>query len=59
MACIEEIAYRSGYIDKEQLLRLARPLAKSAYGRYLMGLAEDEGSPGEMRDKANQPHILA
>ncbi len=59
VACIEEIAYRSGYIDKEQLLRLARPLAKSAYGRYLMGLAEDEGSPGEMRDKANQPHILA
>ncbi len=59
VACIEEIAYRSGYIDKEQLLRLARPLAKSAYGRYLMGLAEDEGSPGEMRDKANHPHILA
>ena len=59
VACIEEIAYRSGYIDKEQLLRLSRPLAKSAYGRYLMGLAEDEGSPGEMRDKANHPHILA
>lgn len=38
IACIEEIAYRQGYIDGEQLYRLAKPLSKSSYGRYLMDL---------------------
>lgn len=38
VACIEEIAYRNGYIDKEQLLHLAQPLAKSTYGKYLLNL---------------------
>jgi glucose-1-phosphate thymidylyltransferase len=40
IACIEEIAYRMGYIDREQLLRLAQPLIKTAYGRYIEALAK-------------------
>lgn len=38
ISCIEEIAYRMGYISKEQLIDLAKPLVKSGYGRYLLGL---------------------
>ena len=36
VACIEEIAYRMGYIDAEQVLRLAHPLEKNNYGQYLV-----------------------
>jgi glucose-1-phosphate thymidylyltransferase len=39
IACPEEIAYRSGWIDGEQLARLAAPLAKNSYGQYLHALA--------------------
>lgn len=39
ISCIEEIAYRRGFIDKEQLLKLAEPLLKTAYGRYLVEIA--------------------
>ena len=35
IACIEEIAYRMGHIDAEQVLRLAQPLMKNDYGHYL------------------------
>jgi glucose-1-phosphate thymidylyltransferase len=38
IGCIEEIAYRMGFINKEQLHQLAKPLLKSGYGTYLMGL---------------------
>ena len=38
VACIEEIAYRNGYIDADQLNSLAQPLAKSTYGKYLLNL---------------------
>ena len=38
IACVEEIAHRMGYIDAEQLLRLADPLKKSGYGEYLLSL---------------------
>ncbi len=41
VACPEEIAFRMGYIDKEQLINLARPLLKSGYGEYLMNILED------------------
>ncbi len=41
VACIEEIAYRLGYIDKEQLMRLAEPLKKNGYGQYLIGLVNN------------------
>lgn len=44
IACPEEIAYRMGYIDADQLLALAQPLAKSGYGRYLESLLLDEGN---------------
>ena len=38
VSCIEEIAYRMGYIDKNQLLNLAIPLMKSDYGKYISRL---------------------
>ena len=42
IACLEEIAYRKGYIDKEQLLDLAKPLMKTEYGRYLVKIADED-----------------
>ncbi|MBC7500662.1 MAG: glucose-1-phosphate thymidylyltransferase RfbA [Herminiimonas sp.] len=42
VACPEEIAYRKGYIDAAQLARLAQPLNKNAYGRYLLQILEDK-----------------
>lgn len=41
IACIEEIAWRKGFISKEQLHKLAQPLLKSGYGQYIMNLLED------------------
>ena len=41
VACLEEIAYEMGYIDKEQLLRLAEPLKKTGYGQYLIKRAHE------------------
>ncbi|NLT95887.1 MAG: glucose-1-phosphate thymidylyltransferase RfbA [Clostridia bacterium] len=41
IACIEEIAYRKGYINEEQLLKLAQPLEKTNYGQYLIGLVKE------------------
>ncbi len=43
VACPEEIAWRMGWIDSDQLTRLARPLEKSGYGQYLLGLQEESG----------------
>ncbi|KRE26034.1 glucose-1-phosphate thymidylyltransferase RfbA [Agromyces sp. Soil535] len=40
IGCIEEVAWRAGWIDDDQLGRLAEPLRKSGYGRYLAGLLE-------------------
>jgi len=40
ISCIEEIAYKKGYISKEQLIRLAQPLTKTEYGQYLLDIAE-------------------
>jgi glucose-1-phosphate thymidylyltransferase len=42
IACPEEIAYRMGYIDAEQLARLAAPLAKNNYGQYLLRLLTEQ-----------------
>ena len=39
ISCIEEIAYRRGFIDRDQLINLAQPLLKTAYGQYLMDIA--------------------
>ena len=40
IGCIEEIAYRNGFISKEELLKLAGELAKSGYGEYLKKISE-------------------
>jgi glucose-1-phosphate thymidylyltransferase len=42
IGCIEEVAWREGFINDEQLLRLAEPLKKSGYGKYLTRLLEDK-----------------
>lgn len=42
ISCIEEIAYRKGFINKEQLCVLAEPIRKSGYGEYLFRLVEDQ-----------------
>jgi|TARA_B110000285_G_C15132133_1_gene624360 glucose-1-phosphate thymidylyltransferase len=44
ISCIEEIAYRMGYINREQLVALAEPLKKSGYGEYLLRLLKQEKS---------------
>lgn len=41
VACIEEIAYRNKWIDKNQLLKLAKPLMKTEYGQYLVDTSEE------------------
>jgi len=41
VACIEEIAFEKGYINKAQLLKLAQPMAKNQYGQYLIKCAEE------------------
>lgn len=54
VSCPEEIAYRMGYISAEQLEALAQPLAKSEYGRYLLGLVDRDVHSG-MRPAGSPP----
>ncbi|MBA7712233.1 Glucose-1-phosphate thymidylyltransferase 1 [subsurface metagenome] len=42
ISCLEEIAFKRGYIDKKQLLKLAKPLEKNQYGQYLIKLANNQ-----------------
>ena len=42
VSCIEEIAYKKGFIDKAQLIKLAEPLSKNQYGQYLIRIATDQ-----------------
>ena len=42
IACIEEVAYRMGYINKAQVYRLAQPLKKNDYGQYLLRLIDEK-----------------
>ena len=42
VSCIEEIAYRKKYITKEQLIKLAQPMLKTDYGKYLLRVAEEK-----------------
>ena len=42
VACIEEIAYRQGWISKEQFIELAQPMIKTEYGQYMMEIANDD-----------------
>ena len=44
VACLEEIAYRQGWIDAAQLLRLAEPLKKNGYGQYLLRVLQESRS---------------
>lgn len=45
VSCIEEIAYKKGFISKEQLIELAQPLSKNQYGEYLLSLADKQIFP--------------
>ena len=45
IACIEEIAYRLGYIDGEDVKRLALDMTKNDYGKYLMTIIDEERDP--------------
>lgn len=42
IACLEEVAYRMGYIDKKQVYKLAQPLKKNDYGQYLLRMIEED-----------------
>lgn len=42
VACLEEIAYKNGWISKDELIRNAQPMAKNDYGKYLLFLAENK-----------------
>ena len=42
VACLEEIAYKQGWIDKDQLVKLAEPMLKNGYGQYLINLTEGD-----------------
>ena len=42
IACLEEIAYRNGWINKEKILEIAKPLSKNGYGQYLYDLVREE-----------------
>ena len=42
IACLEEIAYNNGWIDKEKVLEIAKPLSKNSYGQYLKDLVNDD-----------------
>jgi len=41
IGCIEEVAFKMGYINKDQLIKLAEPLTKSGYGTYLLEVAKN------------------
>ena len=45
MCCPEEIAFQHGWIDAEQVLRLAAPLAKNGYGQYLQAMVRQGRAP--------------
>ena len=46
VSCVEEIAYRMGYIGADELRALAEPMLKNDYGRYLLDLLENRGAIG-------------
>jgi glucose-1-phosphate thymidylyltransferase len=52
ISCIEEIAYKQGFITREQLLLLAEPLHKNQYGRYLLKIADEKFYNFEIEDNA-------
>tara|TARA_B100000686_G_C16800666_1_gene985759 strand:+ start:3351 stop:4244 length:894 start_codon:yes stop_codon:yes gene_type:complete len=48
VACVEEIAYRMGFIDEDRLRKLARPLMKNSFGQYLIGVLEEARTFGKL-----------
>jgi len=44
IACIEEIAYQCGYIDRNQLKKLAKDMLNNDYGQYLMEILSEDGN---------------
>ncbi|HEX2395986.1 MAG TPA: glucose-1-phosphate thymidylyltransferase RfbA [Bacteroidales bacterium] len=52
VACIEEIAFKQGYINRDQLLALAQPLKKNQYGIYLLKIADEKTYNFEIEDRA-------
>ncbi|MFF8862601.1 glucose-1-phosphate thymidylyltransferase RfbA [Streptomyces sp. NPDC015139] len=55
VGCVEEAAWRAGLIDDDRLRDLARPLLKSGYGDYLLGLLEDAGQLAALQGGADVP----
>jgi glucose-1-phosphate thymidylyltransferase len=49
IGCVEEVAWRAGFIDDDQLRELAAPLTKSGYGDYLLRLLEWEPGTAPLR----------
>jgi glucose-1-phosphate thymidylyltransferase len=47
-SCIEEIAYKKGFIDKNQLLKIAQPFKKSQYGQYIIRIANEDVEEGDI-----------
>jgi glucose-1-phosphate thymidylyltransferase len=52
VACIEEIAFKQGFINKDQLISLASPLSKNQYGKYLLKVADEKTYNFEIEDSA-------
>ena len=59
IACLEEIAYRKGYINKEQLLELAKPLMKTDYGKYLVKVSNEKIEQESSNENIEQAEIEA
>ena len=57
VACIEEVAYRLGYIDEEQLAKLAQPLLKSDYGQYLKRIVDQKKPIRPNNEHHRHPHL--
>lgn len=51
VACLEEIAYKKGYIDRDQLLKLSEPLLKNEYGQYILRVADFEMSLSDFAEE--------
>ena len=50
IGCLEGIAYRQGWIDRDKVLEIAKPMAKNAYGQYLMKIVDDSSNFLNIRD---------
>ena len=56
IACIEEVAYRMGFVSRDRLLELVEPLKKSGYGEYLRSVAEETPDYRPTDGKASRRH---